>query len=268
MKQKLIFSVMFGLVVLAHVNALGSGETVTYEEQLAGITAIEVSTGSVDVYVVRSSGEGHVIAELDSEREFTVGRSGRTARIEVTGNVRSSLRFRGQTERLDLAVPDGVDIEISVGSADVMVERVSVGRLSINGGSSDLRLERVNGAFDLSTGSGDVTLDRADGSIVVSAQSGDVVLSRVVGVRSIETGSGDIRGRGLRIEDALAIVTGSGDATIDLDHDLDELTITLTAGSGDLRINDTRGETSLRSGTGDIRVTGTSGSGDQRYNTR
>ncbi len=252
------------LLVPSLLPALGSAEARQFDEFIGSPSRIEVRVGSIDINVSRSTEGGRFEAVVDSRRTVDVDQRGDLVAIEVRGNVRG----RSVRERIDLAVPNGIELVISVGSADVAIDSPSFAFLRIEGGSSDIRVVDVTGEVDIRTGSGEIELDSVEGSVTIAAQSGDVDLWNVVGVRSVETGSGEITGRGVRAGETITLTTGSGDIDVSFDHSEDELTVIQRAGSGDLRFNGTLAERSLESGSGPIEVRATTSSGDQRIRSR
>ena len=267
MEAKRVFVVGALLLMAATAFArgvFGSSETVEYSEDLSSYDRIEIRVGSPDVFVRGGRSSARFEAQLDSRRTVDIDRRGSTITIEVRGNVTGMML----SERVDITLPDGVDFSLSVGSADVEVDGGEFGTLTVGGGSSDLSLSDVSGEISANTGSGDIDIEDAEGTITIEASSGDVDVRRTEGVRSISTGSGRIVGRDLVLRDGLALSTGSGDIDIELDHDESDMSVRLSAGSGDLRFNRSRGDRSLQVGGGPIQVTGSSGSGDQSIRTR
>lgn len=222
-------------------------ESVVYRESLDGVRTVRVTTGSVDVDVMPTDGEAAIVAELLERREFDVSVRGEEAVVEI-GGIGMSVGI-GVRERVRLMIPDGASVVISTGSGDITVTDLNLAELRVSGGSSDVDVRRVSGRLALSLASGDVELTTFDGEL------------------AIQTSSGDVRGEEVRLTADAEITTSSGDVTMELDHADSDLSFFLTASSGDLRVNRTRGEDRLRTGDGDIEVRGRSSSGDQTYRT-
>jgi hypothetical protein len=148
------------------------------------------------------------------------------------------------------------------------------GTLSLDTGSSDVRLDSFSGLLRLDTGSGDVVLGMCRGETVVDTGSGDVVVRQLVGNANIDTGSGDVRIDKLAVG-KLKLHTGSGDVTVRdgaagqliadtgsgavriIRVELEELTA--GTGSGDVEVTSSLEHTrrlTAKTGSGEVRVNG------------
>lgn len=96
-------------------------------------------------------------------------------------------------------------------------------------------------------GSADLTADGALAGLWVDTGSGDVSAELVDGGSEINSGSGAIRLVELR--DRSRIKSGSGDVTIRRCADL-----TVSTGSGDVRVESVGGQLAIKTGSGDVQV--------------
>ncbi|MFW6598002.1 DUF4097 family beta strand repeat-containing protein [Propionibacteriaceae bacterium Y2011] len=137
-------------------------------------------------------------------------------------------RSRGSYE-ISLDVPEGIDLQVDSGSADV-VSRVGVGAARVRTGSGDVMLDQV-GVLDLTTGSGDVTVNAVVGSQArVSSGSGDIEIGSCEAALQLKAASGDIV-----VGDLRSLLTGS-------------------TASGDIDVKRSSGDVGLRTASGDIAV--------------
>jgi DUF4097 and DUF4098 domain-containing protein YvlB len=97
----------------------------------------------------------------------------------------------GRSVYLAIEVPDGIDIDVNVASADVECEPPSA-RLNVNSASGDIRFTDT-GELTVKTASGDVHGHRVDGKLNFVSASGDLHIESIGDRASISTASGDIQ---------------------------------------------------------------------------
>lgn len=156
---------------------------------------------------------------------------------------------------LNLKVPQGLAIELELGSGDAFVHDIAA--LDADVGSGDLDAGRISGRIALRVGSGDVKLESTGMLAIESVGSGDVIARDVRGDLEIgSVGSGDVSVRGIGGEARIGSV-GSGDIA------LSEVARGVRAGSigsGDIALKGVGGNVELdRLGSGDLRVTDVEG---------
>ncbi|HVR09730.1 MAG TPA: DUF4097 family beta strand repeat-containing protein, partial [Thermoanaerobaculia bacterium] len=145
------------------------------------------------------------------------------------------------------------------------------GTLSLDTGSSDIRLESFAGQLRLDTGSGDIVLGSSRGETSIDTGSGDVVIHQLVGNAGVDTGSGDVRIEKVAVG-KLKLHTGSGDVTV---RDGAAGQLSAETGSGEVRVVRVElEELNADTGSGDVevtsslehtrRITAKTGSGDVR----
>jgi hypothetical protein len=130
---------------------------------------------------------------------------------------------------LNADIPDGVPVQLKVGSGDAVV--VGTASLSADVGSGDVEARGIRGLVAAHVGSGEITLEDIGELKVGSVGSGDLSARRIArGAQVDAIGSGDVELQGV-----------GGDVQVG------------TIGSGDLDVRDVRGALSVRSvGSGSI----------------
>ena len=160
-------------------------------------------------------------------------REGDTLVVRMVREERSGWNLGNRYAWLDLAgsVPDGMPIEVSVGSGDAWARGLSELGLTVGSGDADAR--GIRGRVDARVGSGDITL----------ADIGSLDLGSV--------GSGDATVRGVR-GDARVGSVGSGDLELaDVQGDVDVGSL----GSGDIDLARIGGSVVFGSiGSGDVDI--------------
>lgn len=218
-----------------------------------------------------------VVGRLKSKRadDFTIETFGTTLEIAAP-------RGRAGDADLRLALPEGIDLSCTVGSADlrstvllgtartksasgdIMIGQV--GNVDAGTGSGDLIVDQVVGSSArLSTGSGDISVGACDAALRVRTGSGDISIGQLRAVMQGNTGSG-----GLNVAAATAginVRTGSGDVSVGVADGLPTW-LDLSSASGTVQVGleqtsepdpDTAHVTlQIRSGSGDIVIFRTS----------
>lgn len=165
--------------------------------------------------------------------EFPRGRSGRSRRV-----------------RVELAVPDGVDVDIASGSGDIIAQ-VDTGRTRVATGSGDISLRGVDDV-QATTGSGEIQVGVITGpNAHLRSGSGDIRVTECAAAIQAKSGSGSIVVRSLSAD--LAASSGSGDISVPSTTG----SVTLKSASGSLSIGVAEGLPAwldLRSGSGSIDI--------------
>ena len=165
-------------------------------------------------------------------------REGDTLVVRMVRDDRSGWNLGNRYAYLDLAgsVPDGLRIELSVGSGDAWATGLSELGLTVGSGDADARL--IRGAVDARVGSGDLEL----------ADIGSLDLGSI--------GSGDAEVRGVR-GDARVGSVGSGDLEL---ADVGGSVEVGSLGSGDIELQRIAGSVVFGSiGSGDVDIDGVGG---------
>jgi hypothetical protein len=142
---------------------------------------------------------------------------------------------RRDSFRLDVRCPDGADVRLRTGSADIR-GRGRFGVLTVESGSGDVSFDDVDGDATLKVAAGDVRLRDVGGAATINTASGDVSVQRVGGEAQVRSASGDVS-----IGEAGAGVsanTASGDVRVDA---VTEGSVVLQSASGDLSVGIRRG---------------------------
>lgn len=194
-------------------------------------------------YELRSTGVGVTLAARDDNWRDANGR--RTSR--------NSKDSRDDDSRFELAVPRGVRLMISSGSADVDVQDIA-GDVEVHSLSGDITLRAIGGRAIVETLSGDVQLTDGAGETRASTVSGDIILRGVRGSAKVHTTSGEVTLSMVRAAD-VAVESTSGDIVFDGDP-TDDARMQLTTHSGDVTIRipeATRGVIEVATFSGEMR---------------
>lgn len=153
------------------------------------------------------------------------------------------------------SVPDGIPVEVTVGSGDAWLQGLS--SLGLTVGSGDAEARRIRGEVRATVGSGDITLDDIGSLDGGSIGSGDLAARNVRGdARMGSIGSGDLELRGVGGAVGIGSI-GSGDA------DLERVTGSVevgSVGSGDVDASGVGGDLRVRSlGSGSVDHDGVAG---------
>jgi DUF4097 and DUF4098 domain-containing protein YvlB len=196
---------------------------------------IKIPSGKIEVVV---HDEPTLLVRVDGVRdpddvavEFHEGRGGRD-RVQVTYRGKKFMGFllSGVDLAVELTVPDGTDLDVSTGSADLEVTG-TVAALTFRSGSGELRFDDVTGDLIAKTASGDVRGDDVGGNARFHGASGDLSIGTVSATSACRSASGD-----------LSLGRVDGDAQ-------------LASASGDVEVGAvTKGKTTIRTVSGDVEV--------------
>lgn len=172
----------------------------------------------------------------DRPRGFSLGR--RYAYLDIAGSV-----------------PDGVLVQLKVGSGDARLSGAAAASADV--GSGDVELRNIRGRVTAKVGSGDLGIEDAGALEVLSLGSGDLVARRLAGpVRVGSVGSGDLELQGVDGPVEIGAI-GSGDVSV---ADVRGSVTVGSLGSGDLDVRNVRGDLRLRAkGSGDVDHDGVTG---------
>lgn len=170
---------------------------------------------SADAHVLRVSiRSGEILVRSADVAQITGTLTGRDldqVRVTTTGGRLAIDSRRLRTDlTVDVEVPFGTELDLSTGSADVVV-RGEVGPVQVASGSGDVDLQDC-ASLSAQTGSGDVQADTVHGPIRVATGSGDVVLGEVHGPAQSRSGSGDFRAT--EQHGPVDVTTASGDIRV------------------------------------------------------
>lgn len=205
----------------------------TINKSYTGVKRIKLATSSGDCEINKSSG-----ASVEVELNHTYDENEYKPRFEQSGErltigeTHHSNNSHGNA-KWKLTVPDGVSIDFTTGSGDLIASGVNInldansgsgdlefsslkGELDANTGSGNIEVANFNGNAKVNTGSGDMTITDTDGDLDLNCGSGDIRLSQAKGYFSINTGSGDINADKVTVSSSSRFNTGSGRAKVAL----------------------------------------------------
>jgi DUF4097 and DUF4098 domain-containing protein YvlB len=196
---------------------------------------IQVDTGPTQETVVELTGlPDEELAELALVDVRERG-GGYEVRVEVEERHGFGRFWKPRDLRLAVQAPDGAEVRVRSGSADVR-GRGRFGAVAVDTGSGDIELDAVSGDAAIKSGSGDVRLDDVAGDAVVSTGSGDIDIDHVGRSAHLRSASGDVHLREAGSD--VTVQTASGDQQID---EVRQGLVTLQSASGDLHVGIRRG---------------------------
>jgi hypothetical protein len=147
---------------------------------------VEVKRGQEGVIVVRGRGATENLSV--EQHGSTVWVSSEPRSTQISKGIHIGV---GRSVYLAIEVPDGIDIDVNVASADVECEPPSA-RLNVNSASGDIRFTDT-GELTVKTASGDVHGHEVTGKLSFVSASGDLHIESIGDRASISTASGDIQ---------------------------------------------------------------------------
>ena len=193
---------------------------------------VAVTAAQTDNTVVRLEGNTPGAEELLVERTIVECRSagGRhTVVVKVPKGAIGSRFIRRNAVTVRVEVPEGSDVTVVAGSADVEV----TGPI---------------GAADFVTSSGDVAADDVAANLLARSASGDITVGAVSGDLRVQTASGDLRCSS--VDGSAVFTTASGDIEVGAAAGQVEVKAT----SGDVRLGELAHGARVSNVSGDVRV--------------
>ncbi len=247
--------ISFGFVVLFLISCSSSHsqEEKTIEKSFDGISSIDLSTASGDCVIKKGSTDA-----VQVKVTYTYDDDDYTPKMEQNGS-RLGLeeKFHARNTRgsskWELTVPDGLEIEFSSGSGDLVLSDLKgemdynsgsgdaniddfEGELKGNSGSGDFHMKNVKGEIKINSGSGDHLISDSELMAKANTGSGDVEVNDSKGGFKLNTGSGDVEAGRIALSEDGNFNTGSGDVEVVLTASLVK-DISANSGSGDAVID-------------------------------
>lgn len=151
-----------------------------------GSGKVEVVQGKQGTIVVKARGDTDSL--LVEQHGSTVWVSSQPRSTQISKRIHIGV---GRSVYLSVEVPEGIDIDIKVASADVECDPQSA-RLNVNSASGDVRFTDT-GDLTIKTASGDVHGRKVSGKLDFVSASGDLHVESIGDRASISTASGDIQ---------------------------------------------------------------------------
>lgn len=280
------FAVTALLILLMEVSlcyGLGSGEA--GDSQYNDVKYIRLQVPDWDIELSRSylsNGVELHYADYDSNLyNFDLQKNGSDLIINITQKPGLHF-FTARNPRLEISLPEFIDMDISSESGDIrLADRVSgklkirtssgnvsgsdiQGNIEIRSISGDISFNSVQGDISVETSSGGIDIDNAQGELKLKSSSGHVVLRSSVATVDVQSVSGDIRFSQFEAFESASFSSNSGDINIELLGDLDQFNFLVRSSSGEIRLFNQRADKSLRAGNGAIPVSIATSSGDIR----
>lgn len=143
--------------------------------------------------------------------------------------------------------------------------RKLAGNVSSVATSGDLDMNNVVGDIVSRTSSGDVDYNMVEGKIKNVSSSGNTEITNSKVALNLTTTSGNIRGHEVLLLGDSFFKASSGDVSISLANDFEQLSFDLSASSGNLRVGNRKGDDQLYVKNGELWVHGKTSSGSQNY---
>ncbi|HXY16334.1 MAG TPA: DUF4097 family beta strand repeat-containing protein [Terriglobales bacterium] len=230
--------------------------------QVSGAVSLAVTTGSGNVNV-RTGGSGQVQVTGhvkvsnwfggDSEKQLKtivdnppIQQSGNDIRI---GNSGTSELFHNVSISYDLVVPPDTRLHSHTGSGNQTIEGLH-GSVEVESGSGELKISDIQDTVRATTGSGDIRMERVKANVHAKAGSGSIQAAEVAGGFEGQTGSGHIE-LDQSAPGAVRAETGSGGMELrGVNGSLEA-----TAGSGEISADgNPTGSWSVHTGSGGVRL--------------
>lgn len=202
----------------------------------------------------------------DARVELRQRGDGHEVIVDVRGRGRGFSIGRGAEVLIEVRCPDGSDVEVKSGSADVEghgsfgdvevetgsgdVQFSDVGNAEVSAASGDIQIASIGGDARINSASGDIQLASIAADAKVNSASGDVMIREAHGPLTVNSASGDVLVR--EAGSSVNVNTASGDQTIGT---VTEGSVGLKSASGDLKIGIREGSTlwvDARSRSGDV----------------
>lgn len=259
MRKSLLLLMLLPAVALAEEPQCKHAQPRDLQLDLAGVKAVVFDIGPHELKIEASpnaKAELHGQACASEEKmlgqlKLTQQKSGDKLYVSARREGSSAgIFFSSNYAYMKLAgtLPDGISVQLKVGSGDASVTGASI--VSADVGSGDVEARNIRGLVAAKVGSGDITLEDIGSLQVISVGSGDLSAKKVNGpVKVGSIGSGDFELNGAAGDVQIDSI-GSGDARV---RDVSGNVGADSVGSGDLDADDIRGDLSVGSvGSGSI----------------
>jgi hypothetical protein len=246
---------------------------------------IETAGGSVRIAASDRADTVVAVRPCDESRSSDVWAAEHTrvefrdGKLSVTGPKRGLPRFLGGDTDIEIGLPAGSRLHVSVASASMRAEgefadvrfagasgEVEIdsvtGKLKATSASGSITVHTVQGNASLSTASGDVSIGELDGNLRFRAASGSLTVDRLRGSVKSRSASGSVD-IVAAVSGAISAGTSSGDvqvgvvegtaARLDLNTGSGHVTSQLQPADGPQEGDETL-VVQVRSGSGDVRI--------------
>ncbi len=202
----------------------------TFEQSYNGIDNVNLTTGSGDIVVQKSTGsQVKLILEHSFGDAYEPSIDQRGNRLVIKDG---DHKGKSGDQKYTLMVPDNTTINFTTGSGNISASGLSVD-LKGNTGSGDLKFTKMKGVVSINAGSGDLDVSDYDGELKLNVGSGDATIDDYKGDLSINCGSGDVKAKNI----AAAIQINAGSGSLDLENASFTGKSALNAGSGSVDIS-------------------------------
>ncbi len=266
MKRHLVFA----LCILTSAAGFASGVREDESFSYPGIEKVEVRGDFLNIEIRCENGlSASMRSDLPQEslfeqRNFTVKHevSGSGLRIWVERQGILGPR-RGGT--LFLRIPREADLAAETTSGGLRIAGCQARQLRAHTVSGSLLLSDITAPVDALTISGNLEARRLRGESSLSSVSGRLLLRDLEGAVSATSVSGNIDADDVLLEREGSFKTVSGNISVRLRNELDQMRFELSTVSGELTIGTVSAARGLRMGSGPVLLRGETISGSQSY---
>ena len=281
MKRTILILILLVAVSATIIYSLGNGETYDESETYRGVEKVDIFGETVDVEIIGGSSNSIDLELIQIPESYTIThtKNGSTLNIRV---ISGTTWFSGNIDpRMELSVPDSVDIDIENSTGDVIVENIEGKNFNIVTSTGDIQLNDISTNINVKSTTGDMEFDKIDGDIKAKSSTGGQDYSNIFGDINAESSTGDktlydvkgkldltsstgsITGKKVELTDDSNFRTSTGDINLDLINDMDDFSFDMTSSTGDIQIEESKGSGKLKFGNGSIKITAESSTGEQ-----
>jgi DUF4097 and DUF4098 domain-containing protein YvlB len=262
--------VVAALCILTAAAGFASGAREDESFSYSGIEKVQVRADFLDVEIRSEDGSSASMrsdlpqASFFEQRNFTVKHevNGPDLRIWVEKEGILGPR-RGGT--LFLRVPRRAELAAETTSGTLRIAGSSTRQVLAHTVSGDLLLRDIEASVEAKTISGTLEARRLRGESSLSSVSGRLILRDLRGSCEATSVSGNIDAQDILLEREGRFKTVSGDISVNLRNDLDQMRYELSTVSGALTVGTVSAARGLRMGNGPVLLRGETISGSQSY---
>jgi len=237
-------TVMAGCVF--HVGGKGKTANVKLTETLqleaSTLSKLVIDAGAGSLTIIGSDTtnitvEANITTDENKSYILTLEKSGNQAKLIASQDSFGNWYGNSPYTDLTVTIPKNLALSIDDGSGNIYISRVN-NAITLKDGSGSIDISKINGELNVEDGSGSINLNDINGNITLDDGSGELTIENTTGNINIEDGSG-----------ALTVLNTTGKVTID-------------DGSGDIKVENAGGLKIIEAGSGGLKISNISGEMD------
>ncbi|MCD8343692.1 MAG: DUF4097 domain-containing protein [Oscillospiraceae bacterium] len=205
-----------------------------------GAASVVICEARGDVEIGASpDGDIHVVTHESESRSYEMAYNGSAFEITAAAAEDFTISFDfydADDLKLEVLLPDGLDVSAETDVGDIKAERLSPRSLTAAAGYGDIKAEGVSAnTVRMDTETGDIEVEKIDAeSVCITSNTGDIKLKKC-SARTVylTTELGDIEAENIDAGEELVLRTEYGDIAGTLDGALDDYSVTAEAELGD-----------------------------------